>query len=165
MSGWALAVSFLALVVSLAAAWFAYEQKEAARATLKVESDRLTDERTPSFTAAVVSHDGGETQWYRLTLTLDTPWALTKVHVKLPENHGISFTSSQKGVEPDASPPILSADGGPLTAGRELTWRIALDEQWSRKALLQVLCSDRDGRHWTVAVPLTLPSQPFAIWE
>ncbi|MFF0343485.1 hypothetical protein [Kribbella sp. NPDC004875] len=163
MSGWALAVSFLALVVSLAAAWFAYEQKEAATATLKVESDRLTDERTPSFTADVVTHDGDRSQWHRIILTLESQWALAKVHVKLPEHHGISFTSDQRGITAGTPSPILTADGGPLTAGRDLSWRIALDEQYSRNVRLQVLCSDRDGRHWTVSVPLTFPKGRFKI--
>ena len=161
VSGFALAVSFLALVVSLVAALFTYQQKEAAKGTLKVESDRLTDERMPAFETSIITHDGEGASWYHLALRLDTPWKLAKVHVKLPEHHGVSFTSDQRGIEPGALAPILSATGGPLETGRDLTWRIQSDEKWSSEGRLQVNCSDVDGRHWTVSVPMVLPVQPW----
>jgi hypothetical protein len=78
VSGWALAVAFLALVVSIAATLFSYQQMQAARGTLKVESDRLTDERTPSFDASMITHDGGDASWYRGFIAAGHYWSVPR---------------------------------------------------------------------------------------
>ncbi|NEA34843.1 hypothetical protein [Streptomyces sp. SID13031] len=163
MSGFALAVSFLALVVSLVAAVFTYQQKVAAEGTLKVESDRLTDERMPTFDASIVTHDGEGGGWYHLALRLDTPWHLAKVHVSIPEHHGMSFTPDQRGIEAGALSPILMSTGGPLEPARDLTWRVQFDESHAHEARLPVTCSDRDGRHWTVSVVVALPTEAWFV--
>ncbi|MGW6197599.1 hypothetical protein ACWF0M_15765 [Kribbella sp. NPDC055110] len=155
MDGWTLAISLVALVVSLGSVYFTWRVD-------RRDKDRRADELTPKLTAEIKEMSGGDTGWYRVHLQLETLKELATVHVAIVAGKGVSFTGSQRGVDPNASYPILAVDDGPLRPGHDLTWRVQLDDERDTEARLVVDCGDSQGHRWSVVVDVDLPYIPLA---
>ncbi|MEP6527165.1 MAG: hypothetical protein ABJA86_08370 [Nocardioidaceae bacterium] len=154
MATWALAVSTLALIVAGISAYFTWKQAAIARASLGVDEQRRADERVPSLSAEI---ETVKDSWHRLRITLDSAWPLASLQAAIVEGDGVSFTSSQAGVDPSASAPILDAEARSLGPGDAAIWRVQLDEERSPTVRLSIWCSDAEDRRWTLSRVVDVP--------
>jgi hypothetical protein len=147
MDRWNLAVSVVAIVISLVALFFALR-------TDRRDNSRRNDELKPRFTAEIEEMPGAS--WCRLRLQLHTDNELARVGIRVVSGKGLSFTGSRRGVDAGAAHPILAVDDGPLRED-PLTWRVQLDQDRDTEALLLVDCNGTKGGSWQVTVPVEVP--------
>ncbi|MEU2612669.1 hypothetical protein ABZ570_13985 [Micromonospora sp. NPDC007271] len=120
----------------------------------RVNAARWRKDRTPRFDADIEDRRS----WYRLRLKLTSAESVSSVTVTLMEGHGVSFTTSQKGVDPMSTLPVRTATHGALQTGEVATWRVDLDEDRANKVTVRIASQGTNRRdRWTQLVELDVP--------
>ena len=150
----AFVISVLALLVAAASGIYARHSALSAREVAEIEVARHRKEREPRFEVEIESvNEGG---WHRLWLRLTSDEPLDGIEVTLDAQDGITFTSSQAGVDPNDRSHLHAKVPKRLDHRERAAWRVSLPEQRPRQATL--LVSARLGHDsWNVPVHVDVP--------
>jgi hypothetical protein len=131
-----------------------------ARRSSRNAAAQAHDARTPSWKATFDSKGGGV-----LSLRLHSNHPLESVTATIVEGAGISFSTSQQGVDPASSSPILQATAGPLQPADTAKWRLLLSQRRERMLHLRVRGTTSKGECWDVPVEVEIPHGPWMVME
>ena len=92
-----------------------------------------------------------------LSLRLHSNHPLENITATIVEGAGISFSTSQEGVDPAATSPVLQATDGPLQPAETAKWRLLLDQRRDRMLHLRVRGTASNGECWDVPVEIEIP--------
>jgi hypothetical protein len=153
-------VSTVALAIAIVSAGYTRIQGLETRKLREIEASRRHEERTPELTGEVEAVNSGG--WYRLWLTLDSPWSLSQLEVRIIETQGISFSTTQDGVAPLNARPLDAVRSELFNQGERHSWAVEYDPVTGpSKMRLRIAChgSDDNGAEaaWTVLLDIDLP--------
>ena len=160
-------MSVLAFVVACLSAIYTKKQAKAAYDMAMIEKARRHDELTPRFTPELEQLPNAGA-YQRLHLTLESPRALTMLHVRLIEAPvDVQFSRGVEGTEVGALSPIRTAFAVPhagiaLRPYERATWQIELNSVPERGLRLQVDAAIGDEK-WQIQVSVPMPPTP-SVW-
>jgi hypothetical protein len=167
-----LAVSVVAIVISLFSVKYTRAQAAEAKKVRLIEAERRHQEREPVLTAEVEPVNDGA--WFQLWLTSGSPTVLHRVEARLLDRDVASFTSGQDGVAPMNAQPQDASHDFPegFLAGDRCCWRIQPGEHADVGTVVRVRVRchgrDPDAAHvgWTVLVQAEIPPYkgPMVRW-
>ncbi|WP_062982924.1 hypothetical protein [Nocardia anaemiae] len=141
--------SFLASVVCAVSAY-----RSSRNSAAQVHEARTPDWR-PTF----------EPEGDVLCLRLLSNHPLETVTATIVDGTGVSFSTSQGGVDPGAASPVLQATWGPIEPADKAAWRLALKKGHARLLHLRVRGTSSTGESWDRHVEVELPAEPWAVWR
>lgn len=150
----ALVISLISLASVPAAIFSAiYARRSAASAAAQTHDARRPD-WTPTFTP---QGEGGV-----LELRLRSNRGLNSVTATIVDSTGISFSTSQEGVDPAAASPVVSAKAGPVAPAEPASWRLIVNARDHATLLhLRVHCVDDADDSWDVPIDVSIPVAPW----
>lgn len=155
-------MSVVALLIALAS--FAYVRRQALASEQIAATDRGRShkERTPAWKPTLEQADHGD--WYTLSLRLAESPPLDSVVVNIFDSPGISFLTSQKGVDPSHASPVLTATHCALIEGEQAMWRLTLELERAPELHLRVQ-STASSEPWETALHIDVPGDPSqSVW-